>query len=64
LYGVTDYLETWIIQNNLVCNIAQHNNRKGGKDSVYVGVLRSLWLFVFAAQPKEFFLDGLKKFEQ
>jgi hypothetical protein len=37
--------------------------------AVYVGVLRSLWLFIFpiflfAAQPKEFFLDGLKKLEQ
>jgi hypothetical protein len=36
---------------------------------VYVGVLISLWLFIFpiflfAAQPKEFFLDGLKKLEQ
>jgi hypothetical protein len=35
----------------------------------YVGVLRSLWLFLFpifllAAQPKEFFLDELKKLEQ
>jgi hypothetical protein len=28
------------------------------------GVLISLWLFLFAAQPKEFFLDGLKKSEQ
>jgi hypothetical protein len=32
----------------------------------YVGVLISVWLFlfpvfVFAAQPKEFFLDGLNK---
>jgi hypothetical protein len=27
-------------------------------------VLISLWLFLFAAQPKEFFLDGLKKLEQ
>jgi hypothetical protein len=26
----------------------------------YIGVLISLWLFIFAAQPKEFFLDGLK----
>jgi hypothetical protein len=26
-------------------------------------VLISLWLFLFAAQPKEFFLDGLKKLE-
>jgi hypothetical protein len=26
----------------------------------HVGVLISLWLFLFAAQPKEFFLDGLK----
>jgi hypothetical protein len=32
--------------------------------SQYVGVLISLWLFLFAAQPKEFFLDGLKKLEQ
>jgi hypothetical protein len=24
----------------------------------------SLWLFLFAAQPKEFTLDGLKKLEQ
>jgi hypothetical protein len=31
---------------------------------VYVGVLISLWLFLFAAQAKEFFLDGLKKLEQ
>jgi hypothetical protein len=35
----------------------------------YVRVLISLWLFPFpiflpAAQPKEFFLDGLKKLEQ
>jgi hypothetical protein len=33
------------------------------------GVLISLWLFLlpiflFAAQPKEFFVDGLKKLEQ
>jgi hypothetical protein len=33
---------------------------------MYVGVLISFWLFLFlfAAQPKEFFLDGLKKLEQ
>jgi hypothetical protein len=30
----------------------------------YVRVLISLWLFLFAAQPKEFFLDGLKELEQ
>jgi hypothetical protein len=30
----------------------------------YVGVLINLWLFLLAAQPKEFFLDGLKKLEQ
>jgi hypothetical protein len=35
----------------------------------YVGVLTSLWLFLFlmflfAAKPKEFFLAGLKKLEQ
>jgi hypothetical protein len=37
--------------------------------SIYVGVLISLWLFLFpvslfAAQPKEFFLYGLKMFEK
>jgi hypothetical protein len=36
---------------------------------IYIGMLVSLWLFLFpiflfAAQPKEFFLDGLKKLEQ
>jgi hypothetical protein len=30
----------------------------------YVGVLISLWGFLFAAQPKYFFLDGYKKLEQ
>jgi hypothetical protein len=30
----------------------------------YVGVLISLWLFLFAALPEEFFLDVLKKLEQ
>jgi hypothetical protein len=30
----------------------------------YIGVLISLWLFLFVAPPKEFFLDGLKKLEQ
>jgi hypothetical protein len=35
----------------------------------YVGVLISLWpflfpIFQFVAQPKEFFLDGLRKLEQ
>jgi hypothetical protein len=33
-------------------------------DAIYVGVLISLWLFLFAVQPKEFFLGGLKKLEQ
>jgi hypothetical protein len=36
---------------------------------IYIGVLISLWLFLFsiflfAAQPKEFFLDELQKLEQ
>jgi hypothetical protein len=36
---------------------------------MYVGVLISLWLFLFtifllAAQPKELLFDGLKKLEQ
>jgi hypothetical protein len=30
----------------------------------YVGVLINLWHFLFPAQPKEFFFDGLKKLEQ
>jgi hypothetical protein len=30
----------------------------------YVGVPISLWLILFVAQPKEFFLDWLKKLEQ
>jgi hypothetical protein len=30
----------------------------------YVGVLISLWLFLFEAQPKEFFFDGLKMLKQ
>jgi hypothetical protein len=39
------------------------------KAMLHVGVPISLWLFLFpiflfAAQPKEFFLDGLKKLEQ
>jgi hypothetical protein len=35
------------------------------RQSIYVGVLISLWRFLFAAQPKElFFLAGLKKLEQ
>jgi hypothetical protein len=32
--------------------------------NLYVGVLVSRWLFLFAAQPKEFFLNVLKKLEQ
>jgi hypothetical protein len=39
-----------------VASAPHHNN--------YVGVLISLWLFLFSAQPKEFFLDGLKKLQQ
>jgi hypothetical protein len=30
----------------------------------YIVVVISFWLFLFAAQPKEFFLDGSKKSEQ
>jgi hypothetical protein len=32
--------------------------------NIYVGALTSLWLFLFAAQPEEFYLDELKKLEQ
>jgi hypothetical protein len=34
------------------------------RETFYVEMLISLSLFLFAAQPKEFFLDGLKKLEQ
>jgi hypothetical protein len=40
------------------------NPETGHYCCVYVGVLISLWLFLFAPQPKEFFLDGLKKLQQ
>jgi hypothetical protein len=40
-------------------------NRFSASNAVkYVRVLISPWLFLFSAQPKEFFLDGLKKLEQ
>jgi hypothetical protein len=48
----------------------QHKSRKQPQSRIneasrrYVGVLISLWIFLFAAQPKEFFLDGLKKLER
>jgi hypothetical protein len=32
--------------------------------SQYVGVLISLWLFLFAAQPNQLFLEELKTSEQ
>jgi hypothetical protein len=44
-------------------NIVTITKRQVSLDD-YVGVLISFWLFLFAAQPKEFFLDGLKKLEQ
>jgi hypothetical protein len=48
-------------------DVVDANTRSNVKN--YVGVLISLWLFpfpifLFAAQPKEFFLVGLKKLEQ
>jgi hypothetical protein len=39
-------------------------NHSLNQSTLYVAVLISLWFFQFAAQPKEFFLDGLKKLEQ
>jgi hypothetical protein len=33
-------------------------------EAIYLGVMISLWFFLFAAQPKEFYLEGLKKLEQ
>jgi hypothetical protein len=35
-----------------------------GNDAPAKIVLISLWLFLFAAQPKEYFLDEFKKVEQ
>jgi hypothetical protein len=32
--------------------------------TLYLGVLIILWVFLFAAQPKQFALDGLNKLEQ
>jgi hypothetical protein len=43
---------------------AGHVARMGWKRNAYVLVLKNLWLFLFAAQLKSFFLDGLKKLEQ
>jgi hypothetical protein len=41
------------------------NPRKPGSEPTsIVRVLISLWLFLFSTQPKEFFLDVLKKLEQ
>jgi hypothetical protein len=46
---------------------SQHLKKEGSDNLLlYVGVLISIWLFLFpiylfAAQPEEFFLDGLKK---
>jgi hypothetical protein len=40
------------------------SHERQGVHEKYVGMLISLWRFLFAAQPKEFFLDGLKKLEQ
>jgi hypothetical protein len=34
------------------------------RKQVYIEVLISLWLFLFATEPKEIFLDGLTKLEQ
>jgi hypothetical protein len=60
----------------LIVSVWQHSTRGGVEGQkcvrargIYVRVLISLWLFLFpiflfAAQPKEFFLDGLKKLEQ
>jgi hypothetical protein len=41
----------------LVGNVKKSQN-------LYVGVLISLWLFLYAAQPKETFFDGLKKLDR
>jgi hypothetical protein len=48
-----------------------HDESVGEKKKIYIyiGVLVSLWLFLFpiflfAAQPKAFFLDGLEKLKQ
>jgi hypothetical protein len=43
--------------------VGKPEERKGGW-KYYVGVVISLSNFLFAAQPKDFFLDGLKKSEQ
>jgi hypothetical protein len=56
----------WVASDNRLSSGAPWNKPKLVSMLRYVGVLISLWLFLFpiflsAAQPKEFFLDGLKK---
>jgi hypothetical protein len=47
-----------------LCLIKHGTRKRYGGAEVYVRVLISLWLFLFAAQPKEFILNRLKKLEQ
>jgi hypothetical protein len=56
-----DGREAMCVQRDVLCCDTGYNNCL---TMVYVGVLISLWLFLFAAQSKEFVLDGLKKLEQ
>jgi hypothetical protein len=48
----------------LFCSINKSYVSARNHEWKYIGTLISLWLFLFAAQPKESFLDGLKKLEE
>jgi hypothetical protein len=68
MYKMADYSITIYTLRRIFClRTLQQLDSKVVKD--YIGVLISLRLFIFpiflfAAQPKEFFLVGLKKLEQ
>jgi hypothetical protein len=47
-----------------VQKVKKRDMKAGRIKCCVIGVLISLWPFLFAAQPEEFFLDGLKKLEQ
>jgi hypothetical protein len=57
------YSEDLVSLMNIISNLNERSTFTV-KLGVYVGMLISLWLFLFAAQPKEFSLDRLMKLEQ
>jgi hypothetical protein len=57
-------LNTVIFSNDILFTEQTVSATPTSRTVYYVGVLINLWLFLFAAQPKEFFLYGLKKLDQ